>query len=247
MPKKYSYNDFWEMRGRRSIWFTKNISYRMGALIALIASRVGVSPNTVSLMSGLITVLSSVWAFYIGSDDWVALVILLVGLQLGYAFDCADGPLARVTNRQSRFGILMDKLVDLSSGMIFPCVLAFGAGSFYWDKHLMTFGVIIPILTLRVVYSVMIWMKELILHKADRLKEDARNHTLWWKVKKVVSLYIDEPVYRFGVAISWSCSFFWEFFIVYHIGVLVIAFIHFFSSKKEMDWIDRQRPGNFAT
>jgi phosphatidylglycerophosphate synthase len=183
-------------------------------------------------------------AVYIGQGHWTASVILIVGLQVGYAFDCADGPLARATGQSSSFGILMDKLVDLSSGMIFPCIIAYGAGHFYFNGNPSTVKVLISILILRVVHSVMMWMKELVVYKADRLKNDPRNQTLWWKVKKAVSLYIDEPIYRFGVAVAWSFSCFWEFFVPYNIGVFVIALVYLFSSKKEMDQMDRRKSGN---
>ena len=235
MPKNYSYSDFWEMRGRQSIWFTRNISYRMGAVVALWASRTGISPNIVSLMSGAITISSSMLAVYIGQGHWSSSVILIVGLQLGYAFDCADGPLARATNQKSSFGILMDKLVDLSSGMIFPCIIAYGAGHFYFNGHPATVRVLITILILRVVFSAMLWMKELIVYDADRLQDDERAHDLWWRIKKAASLYIDEPVYRLGVAVAWSVTLFWEFFVIYNIGVLVLSLVYLASSKKEMD------------
>ncbi len=241
MEKKYTYRDFWEMRGRQSIWFTRNVSYRLGAVIALLAWRLGVSPNMVSILSGIITIFSSILAIYIGQGHWMSALILIFGLQLGYAFDCADGPLARATGQGSSFGVLMDKLVDLSSGMIFPCIVAYGSGHFYFNGHPFTVRVLITILILRVVHSVMMWMKELVVYKADRLKDDPRCHTWWWKVKKLVSLYIDEPVYRFGVGLFWGLSCFWEFFVPYNVGVLVVALVYLFSSKKEMDAWDRER------
>ena len=131
--KAYTYQDFWEMRGKQSIWVTRNVSYRMGAVIALYAARLGVSPNMISALSAIVTVTSTMLAVYFGLGSWVAGVVLVFGLQLGYAFDCADGPLARATGKGSSFGILFDKICDLSSGMIFPCVLAFGAGHFYYQ------------------------------------------------------------------------------------------------------------------
>lgn len=241
MAVKLTYSDFWKMRGRQSIWFTRNISYRMGAFVALCASRLGISPNVVSLLSGAITIFSAILAVYVGQGHWISSLILIVGLQLGYAFDCADGSLARATGRQSSFGVLMDKLVDLSSGMIFPCIVAYGAGHFYFNGEPSTVRVLISILILRVVHSVMMWIKELVVYNANRMQDDPRSKTLWWRVKKLVSLYIDEPVYRFGVALSWSLSCFWEFFVPYNIGVLVVALVYLFSSKKEMDAWDREK------
>ncbi len=240
--KKYSYNDFWEMRGRQSIWFTQNISYRMGAVVALWASRWRISPNMISLLSAGITVLSALAAFYIGRENWVSGVVLIVGLQIGYIFDCADGPLARVTGGGSSFGILMDKISDLSSGMIFPCILAYGAGHYYFPLYATkpdyTLRVLLLVLIVRVILNVFMWLKELIVYSADRIKEDPRRHTLWWRVKKAVSLYLDEPVYRLGISVAWAVGWFWEFAIFYSIGIFIITLVYLASSKREMDEMD---------
>lgn len=245
---KYSYQDFWEMRGRQTIWFTRNIGYRVGAAVAVMASRIGMTPNMVSFTSAAITVLTTMLAVYIGQGSWLAGAVMIVGLQIGYAFDCADGPLARATGQGSSFGALMDKISDLSSGMIFPCVMAYGAGHYFYqmfDSNAdYTLRILLIVLILRVILSVMLWLKELVVYQADRLKEDPRGQTLWWRMKKIVSLYIDEPVYRFGIAFTWAIGYFWEFIILYSVGILVINLVYLISSKKEMDLMDRQKSGS---
>lgn len=238
--KKYTYNDFWEMRARQSIWVTRNVSYRMGSAIALIASRIGISPDMISMLSGLITVSSAMFAILLGHGTVLSGLVLVVGLQLGYAFDCADGPLARATGQGSSFGVLLDKLVDLASGMIFPCILAYGIGHCYFYGKPYTVRVLIMVLILRVICSVMMWIKELVIHNADRLKEDPRSHTVWWKLKKLASVYIDEPVYRLIIGLTWSIAYFWEVFVAYHIGLLILSLGYLASSKKEMDQMDRE-------
>ena len=247
MSKKYSYSDFWEMRGRQSIWFTRNVGYRLGAAVAVMASRLGITPNMVSLLSAAITIFTTMLAVYIGQGSWAAGVVMIIGLQIGYAFDCADGPLARATGQGSSFGSLIDKISDLSSGMIFPCVMAYGAGHYFYQlsdsRPDYTLRVLLLVLILRVILSVMLWLKELVVYKADRLKEDPREHTLWWRAKKAVSIYIDEPVYRFGIGLAWSVGLFWKFIIIYSVGIFVINLVYLFSSKKEMDEMDRQKSG----
>jgi phosphatidylglycerophosphate synthase len=243
--KEYTYHDFWEMRGRQTIWFTQHVGYRMGAAVALIASRIGLSPNMVSVLSALITVASTMLAVYLGQGSFAAGVVIVLGLQVGYAFDCADGPLARATGQGSSFGILMDKISDLSSGMVFPCVMAYGAGHFYYQlensRPDYTLRVLLIVLILRVILSVLMWMKELVVYDADRLKEDSRGHTLWWRAKKTVSLYIDEPVYRLGIALAWCAGLFWEFIILYSVGIFLITLVYLASSKKEMDAMDLEK------
>lgn len=245
--KKYSYHDFWEMRGRQTIWFTQHVGYRLGAGVALLASRTGVTPNMLSILSAMITVASPMLAVYFGLGSWAAGLVLVLGLQIGYAFDCADGPLARATGQGSSFGVLMDKISDLSSGMVFPCVMAYGAGHFYYQledsRPDYTLRVLLIVLILRVILSVLMWMKELVVYDADRLKEDPRGHTFWWRAKKAVSLYIDEPVYRLGIALAWCAGLFWEFIIIYSVGIFLITLVYLASSKKEMDKMDRKGLG----
>ena len=48
-----TYADFWRYRGRQSFWLTRQLSYRLGAALALIALRIGLSPGTVTLLSFL--------------------------------------------------------------------------------------------------------------------------------------------------------------------------------------------------
>ena len=240
----FKLEDFWQMRGMQSLWLTRNYSYRLGALIALMASRVGVPPNILSLLSVIITVGTCVLAVYFEQGTWLAGSVCIVGLQLGYAFDCADGPLARATGKESSFGSLFDKICDMSSGMLFPCVLAYGAGHYYYQGIIeaemdYTLRVLLAVIILRSILNVLLWLKELVVHQANRLQLDTREHTLWWRVKRSAGLYIDEPVYRFGIGFAWALDWFWEFAIIYSIGIFVITAMYLWSSKREMDLADK--------
>ena len=197
-----------------------------------------------SLLSAVITFCSCALAVYLGQGTWLAALVVIFGLQLGYAFDCGDGPLARVTGKQSSFGSLLDKICDLSSGMVFPCVLAYGAGHYYYQGVVeaemdYTLRVLLAVIILRSILNVLLWLKELVVHQANRLQEDQREHTLWWRIKRSAGLYIDEPVYRFGIGFAWALDWFWEFVIIYSLGIFVITTIYLWTSKKEMDLIDK--------
>ncbi|HEX6687016.1 MAG TPA: CDP-alcohol phosphatidyltransferase family protein [Candidatus Limnocylindrales bacterium] len=92
--------------------FSEAISQRLGAVIALWAARLGLRPTTVTLTNlvlGLIT--SALVGFHIPGAGWVA----LVGWQVAYAMDCADGQLARVTGQASPAGARVDVLCDVAS------------------------------------------------------------------------------------------------------------------------------------
>lgn len=226
------------------MWATRNYSYRLGALIAMIAHRVGLSPNSLSLLSVIVTCCSCGMGIYFGQGTWSAGIIVILGLQIGYAFDCADGPLARVKTEESSFGSLLDKICDMSSGMLFPCILAYGAGHYYYRGIVeaemdYTLRVLLIVIISRAILNVLLWLKELVMHKTNRLLEDKREHTLWWRIKRSAGLYIDEPIYRFGIGFAWALDWFWEFVIIYSIGIFIITVIYLWVSKKEMDAVDK--------
>lgn len=92
--------------------YSEAISQRLGAVLALRAARWGLAPTAVTLANlilGLTT--SALVAFHIPGSGWVA----LVGWQLAYAMDCADGQLARVTGQASAAGARVDVLCDVAS------------------------------------------------------------------------------------------------------------------------------------
>ncbi len=242
--ENHTLTDFWQMRGMQSIWLTRNFSYRIGAFIALAASKAGVSPNILSLLSVAITLCSCAVAVWLEQGTWSAGIVVMLGLQVGYVFDCADGPLARATGKESSFGSLLDKICDMCSGMLFPCILAYGAGHYYYQGVIdadmdYTLRVLLVVIILRAILNVLLWLKELVLNQANRLREDKREHTLWWRLRRSVGLYIDEPVYRFGIGLAWAIDWFWEFAIIYSCGIFIITIVYLWTSKKEMDSIDR--------
>jgi phosphatidylglycerophosphate synthase len=202
------------------------------------------TPNAVSLISAIVTVVTPLAVYLMGADHILAGVILIVGLQLGYILDCADGPLARVTGQGSSFGVLMDKISDLGSGMMFPCVMAYAAGHYYCpyfeERPDYTLRVLLCALFLRVTLSVWMWLKELVLYEADRTRSDLRTRGWWWRLKKAVGIYIDEPVYRLGISVAWIIGLFWEFIILYSAGIFIVIVVYILSSKKEMDAMDKQ-------
>ena len=74
--------------------------------VALLLSRTGVTPNTLTLFS-LVPAAAAGLAAATGSLAWAALFLLLSGV-----LDLLDGPLARATGRTTRFGALLDSTLD---------------------------------------------------------------------------------------------------------------------------------------
>lgn len=71
--------------------------------------QMGLSPNAITLLSLLIGLLAA-WSFALGS--YVAGIVGGLLFQLSAIVDCCDGEVARLTNRQSRFGRQLDLTAD---------------------------------------------------------------------------------------------------------------------------------------
>ena len=88
--------------------------------VALLMSRMGLTPNIVTMIGLLI---AGVAAYLIGIGLWWAggLVALFAGI-----FDMFDGALARATGRASDFGALLDSTIDrVSEAVVLLGVLAY--------------------------------------------------------------------------------------------------------------------------
>ena len=105
--RSVSYRDFLAVN-RGGGLYSEAVSQRLGALIASLGHRLGLSPAAISVGNVLIGLSASVLSGVIGWGSFA-----LVGWQLAYAFDCADGQLARVTGRASPAGARLDVLCDL--------------------------------------------------------------------------------------------------------------------------------------
>jgi phosphatidylglycerophosphate synthase len=95
--------------------FSEAVSQRIGAQFALAAYRMGLTPTALTLANlGLGLAVSVVVVANAGAGWWVGL-LALVGWQVAYALDCADGQLARVTARTSPAGARVDVLCDVAA------------------------------------------------------------------------------------------------------------------------------------
>lgn len=99
--------------------FSELISQRIGSVIALISARTGIKPTVLTLANLVIGVGVSV-VLVLVADRGAAIgpalgLLALIGWQLAYAMDCADGQLARVTGQGSVAGARIDILCDVAT------------------------------------------------------------------------------------------------------------------------------------
>lgn len=101
--------------------YSEAVSQRLGAKLALFGYRKKLAPTTLTIFNlGISAVVSALviataGPVAAGSVPGVVIgLIALTGWQLAYAFDCADGQLARVTGQTSPDGARVDILCDVA-------------------------------------------------------------------------------------------------------------------------------------
>jgi phosphatidylglycerophosphate synthase len=96
-----------------ALWVTMGYQ-SLAAYLAYFAGRIGMSPNSLTLISGLCVLLSMGVLIGFGVGSLYLALLVFVLLALAYVFDCADGQLARTTNQCSKFGAWLDHVSDAS-------------------------------------------------------------------------------------------------------------------------------------
>jgi phosphatidylglycerophosphate synthase len=111
--------------------FSEALSQRAGALVALAGDRLGAAPTALTMVNLVVGLAASVTVTALAGPvaegsvpAWAVGLVALVGWQLAYAFDCADGQLARVTGRTSPSGARLDILCDVAAQIALVTALA---------------------------------------------------------------------------------------------------------------------------
>ncbi|MFE3516317.1 CDP-alcohol phosphatidyltransferase family protein [Streptomyces sp. NPDC059166] len=91
--------------------YSRYVNRPAGRLLAAGAFRIGLTPNQVTLVSAVFT-FTAVAAVALGEPSWKLGALVYAGLVAGFAFDSADGQLARLTGRGGPDGEWLDHVVD---------------------------------------------------------------------------------------------------------------------------------------
>lgn len=102
--------------------FSESISQWLGAGFASFAYRRSMAPTALTLANLVLSVGVSVLVVATApavargtADGWLIGLIALIGWQVAYGLDCADGQLARVAGRTSPAGARVDVLCDVAA------------------------------------------------------------------------------------------------------------------------------------
>ncbi|HEY7222773.1 MAG TPA: CDP-alcohol phosphatidyltransferase family protein [Micromonosporaceae bacterium] len=103
-------------------WYSETISQRAGAVLALVSHRLGLAPAVLTIIGVVFGVGTSAGLAALASQTTTGAAAAVgvglaagLGWQIAYAFDCADGQLARVTGRTSATGARLDILCDVAT------------------------------------------------------------------------------------------------------------------------------------
>ncbi|WP_031088567.1 CDP-alcohol phosphatidyltransferase family protein [Streptomyces sp. NRRL WC-3549] len=91
--------------------YSRYLNRPAGRLLAAGAHRVGLTPNQVTGISAVFT-FAAIGAVALVEPSWWLGAAVYAGLALGFAFDSADGQLARLTGRGGPDGEWLDHVVD---------------------------------------------------------------------------------------------------------------------------------------
>jgi phosphatidylglycerophosphate synthase len=222
--QKPTLGEFWEARARAGFWPTRAISYRLGAVLAWILSRLGFTPNRVSLLSLLVTG-AGLWAALYFAPGWPAQgVAIFLVLNVAYALDCADGLLARACGLGTRFGAFFDKFIDVLTLALMVGVLATAAGEeqWCWIDLPPALGVAFA-LGVRLGLCVLMWLNEFEGGMPERSRVDARQRNFTWYLRRGAGLLCDQVVYIAVISSAWASGSFWDALWIYHSIIAILA------------------------
>ncbi len=111
--------------------FTETVNQRVASYLCVAAHRLGLAPTVLTLanlaigLAASATVVALAPRMAVGAVPALAVgLAALVGWQLGYSLDCADGQLARVTGRASPAGKRVDILADVAQQIALVAAVA---------------------------------------------------------------------------------------------------------------------------
>jgi len=227
-PRRPALAEYWAARARSSFWPTRQLSYRLGAVLAWCLGRAGLTPNAVSLLSLAVAGAGLGAALWLCPPGLAQGLAIFCALNVSYALDCADGLMARVHGSGTRFGAFFDKFIDVLVLALTIGVLGAAAGTGQWQFIDLppALGVAFA-LGARLALCVLMWLKEFEGKLPQRGREDRRRRDLTWFLRRGSGLVCDQLVYITILSAAWGCGAFWDALWLYHglIAILSAAYL----------------------
>ncbi|MBO9625705.1 MAG: CDP-alcohol phosphatidyltransferase family protein [Microbacterium sp.] len=117
-------------RGRGAPAYSLYVNRPVGRILAAGAHTLGLTPNQVTLISGLFTAVAIVLLAVVPASIGLGIVVWLL-LALGYALDSADGQVARLRGGGSPAGEWLDHVFDAFKSVALPLAVVIGWFRFF--------------------------------------------------------------------------------------------------------------------
>jgi phosphatidylglycerophosphate synthase len=114
--------------------YSRFVNRRAGRYLAAVAYRAGLTPNVVTAISAAFSV-GAIAVLAIVRPSWQVAVAVCLGLVVGYAFDAADGQLARLRGGGSPSGEWLDHMVDSTKISALHLAVLISAYRFFGFEH----------------------------------------------------------------------------------------------------------------
>lgn len=220
--------------------YSRYVNRRIGRLLAAWAYRWGLSPNAVTGVSALFT-FSGILLLVLFPPSWWLGFAVSVCLVLGYAFDSADGQVARLTGTGSPAGEWLDHMVDAVKISTMPLALTVG---FYRFDVVDVRWLLVPILSAivsAVLFFGMILTEQLRRqHGTASIATDAPGRPSW--LRSVLVVPTDYGVLCLSFLLLGATSIFiviYTFIVAATAGFLALASVKWF---REIQRLPRTTP-----
>lgn len=119
---------------RGAAGYSRWINRRLGRQIAAVAYLRSATPNQISVISAAFT-LAGIAGLALLDPSWASALAITAALLLGYAFDSADGQLARLRGGGTPAGEWLDHVLDALKASMFHVAIAIMWFRFYGLHH----------------------------------------------------------------------------------------------------------------
>jgi len=209
-----------------AFWVTYHINNPIGAVLAWLCYHARLTPNMVSWISLAVTFVGPVVLCFMHPASPVTEAVIIVScLQLGYTLDGADGMLARVAKQGSRFGQLLDKLIDSIVMLILPPLLYFLSIGRQPTEPFGDQGVVlITFLAMvsRGLLATLLWLKEYVERNADRTVSDTRARNFGYYLRRGLGQLTDTSTFYLILGAAWATGYYWWWMSLYSAWILTV-------------------------
>ena len=184
--------------------YSRFINRRLGRMFAALSASLGVSPNAVTAVSGVLTAAAVALIATMEPSLWLGITVALL-LVLGFALDAADGQLARLLGRGSPAGEWLDHVVDAGKSVALHAAVLICA---YRHFDVSTAWLLLPIgyQVVAVVVFAAGTLRELLGRLSGRAAAPPPAQRPWWSA--VVLLPLDAGIIALAfVTLGWPQVF----------------------------------------